>query len=47
MAYLKLMSNLGLQMEVVVDQLHLESGIVCNEGIVAGRAVVQVGNALL
>ena len=46
-AYLELMSNLGLQVEVVIDQLHLEGSIVGNEGVVSGHAVVQVGNALL
>lgn len=41
------MPNLGLQVEVVVNQLHLEVGIVGNEGIVAGHAVVKVRNALV
>ncbi len=42
MAYLQFMTDLGLEVEVVVDQLQLEAGIVCNEGIVPGHAVVQV-----
>ena len=45
--YLKLMSNLVLQVEVVVDQLHLQAGIVCYEGVVPGHAVVQVCDTLL
>ena len=41
------MPDLGLQVEVVIDQLHLEVSIVGNEGIVARHAVVQVGYTLL
>ena len=41
------MTDLGLQVEVVVDQLHPQAGIVCNEGVVPGHAVVQVCDALL
>ncbi len=41
------MTDFGLQVEVVVDQLRLQASIVCNEGIVPGHAVVQVCDALL
>ena len=41
------MPDLGLQMEVVIDQLHLEVSVVSNEGVVARHAVVQMGYALL
>ena len=46
-AYLELVPNLGLQVEVVIDQLYFEASIVGNEGIVAGHAVVEMGNTLL
>ena len=46
-AYLELMANLGLQVEVVIHQLDLTHGAVCYERIVACHAVVKMGNALL
>ena len=41
------MANLVLQVEVIVDQLNLEAGVVGYEGIVPGHAVVQMRDALL
>lgn len=41
------MANLGLQVEVVIDQLHLPHCAVCYESVVARHAVVQMCDALL
>jgi len=45
--HLEFMTDFGLQVEVVVDQLRLQTGVICNEGVVPGHAVVQMCDALL